>query len=435
MTQQVKVLTRNIDLANPRPPVSFDDYVKNGGYEGARKAFQMAPMEVQQTVKDSGLRGRGGAGFPTGLKWSFVPMEGFTGQKYLVCNCDEMEPGTFKDRALIYGDPHQLIEGMLIAAYGMQMTKGFIFIRYEYRKGAEILDRAIAEAEAKGWLGKNIQGTGFNFHLETHLSGGRYICGEETALLNALEGKRANPRSKPPFPQVKGFLGQPTIVNNVETFSNLPHILANGIDWYKGFGREGNFGTKIMGASGRIKRPGLWELPLGTPMNELMEEHGGGPSRGLPFKAVIPGGLSTPLFKPDKFDTLMDFDSVGKAGSRLGTAGLIVFDEGDNIVDCTANLMMFYARESCGWCTPCREGIPWIYEIVKAIAEGRGEPGDLEVLDEMSKHIGHTFCAFAPGAQGPLQSAITLFRDEFEAKINARTPAAASEPAAAGTRS
>ncbi len=422
MTEQVRILTRNINLAVPAPPVSIDAYIKNEGYEGARKAFAMSPADVQQTVKDSGLRGRGGAGFPTGLKWSFVPMEGFTGQKYLVCNCDEMEPGTFKDRALIYGDPHQLIEGMLIAAYGMQMTKGFIFIRFEYRKGAEILDRAIAEAEEKGWLGKNIQGSGFDFHLETHLSGGRYICGEETALLNALEGKRANPRSKPPFPQVRGFLGMPTIVNNVETFMNLPHILANGIEWYKTFGCEGNYGTKIMGASGRVKRPGLWELPLGVPLRTVLEEFAGGPSREHATKAVIPGGLSTPLFKPDKFDTAMDFDSVGKAGSRMGTAGLIVFDEGDDVVAATANIMLFYARESCGWCTPCREGIPWIYEIVKAISEGRGAPGDLETLDQMAKHIFFTFCAFAPGAQGPLLSAITLFRHEFEARIDAANP-------------
>lgn len=436
MVEQVKVLTRNIDLANPKEPVAYSDYLANAGYQGAEKAFTMSPPDVQQMVKDSGLRGRGGAGFPTGLKWSFVPMD-FKGQKYLVCNCDEMEPGTFKDRALIYGDPHQLIEGMLIAAYGMQMTKGFIFIRYEYRKGAAVLDRAIAEAEQNGWLGKNIKGSGFDFHLETHLSGGRYICGEETALLNALEGKRANPRSKPPFPQVRGFLGQPTIVNNVETFCNLPHIFANGIDWYKGYGSEGNFGTKIMGASGRIKKPGLWELPLGVSMRELLENFGGGPSREHAFKAVIPGGLSTPLFKPDKFDTAMDFDSVGKAGSRLGTAGLIVFDEGDDMVAATANIMMFYARESCGWCTPCREGIPWIYETVKAIAEGRGAVGDLEVLDEMARHIGHTFCAFAPGAQGPLQSAITLFRDEFEERIRAANPTAAAtvEPALAGARS
>jgi len=430
---EVKVLTRNFDLQKPGEPVLYDKYVANGGYEGARKALKMTPAEVQQLVKDSGLRGRGGAGFPTGMKWSFVPMDNFEGQKYLVCNCDEMEPGTFKDRALIQNDPHQLIEGMLIAAYAMQMTWGFIFVRLEYRYGASILDRAIAEAYDKGMIGKNILGSGFDFKLETHLSAGRYICGEETALLNALEGKRANPRSKPPFPQVRGFLGQPTIVNNVETFSCLPHIAANGVEWFKGIGLTGNAGTKIMGASGRIKRPGLWELPLGTPIREIMEDYAGGPSRA-PWKGIIPGGLSTPYLLPDQFDTPMDYETVGKAGSRMGTAGIIAFDEQDNMVAATANIMKFYARESCGFCTPCREGIPWIYETVKNIAEGTGVPGDMTVLDEMSKHILHTFCAFAPGAQGPLLSAITVFRHEFEEAIQRASPNAVSSPAASAAQ-
>jgi NADH-quinone oxidoreductase subunit F len=389
----------------------------NGGYEGLKKAVTLSPMDAQQWVKDSGLRGRGGAGFPTGMKWSFVPMDESCGQKYLICNCDEMEPGTFKDRQLIYRDPHQLIEGMAIAAWCLQMTKGFIFIRFEYRKGSAVLDRALAEAQEAGLIGKNMMDTGFDFHLETHLSGGRYICGEETALINALEGKRANPRSKPPFPQIKGFLGQPTIVNNVETFSNLPHIFANGPEWFKGLGLNGNAGTKIVGASGRIKKPGLWEFPMGVSMREVMEEWAGGPSRDYAWKAVIPGGLSTPLLTPDQFDVALDFDSVAKAGSRLGTAGLIVMDEGDDIVEATESVMRFYARESCGFCTPCREGIPWIHETVKAIAEGRGEWSDLEVLDDMVKQIGHTFCAFAPGAQGPLMSALQKFRHEFEAKL------------------
>lgn len=426
---ELKVITKNFDLQKLGDPVLYDKYAANAGYEGARKALKMTPQEVQNLVKESNLRGRGGAGFPTGMKWSFVPMENFSGQKYLVCNCDEMEPGTFKDRALIQNDPHQLIEGMLIAAYSMQMTKGFIFVRYEYRHGSSIIDTAIAEAEAKGLLGKNILGSGFDFHLETHLSAGRYICGEETALLNALEGKRANPRSKPPFPQVRGFLGQPTIVNNVETLCCLPHIVVNGADWFKELGLTGNGGTKIMGASGRVKKPGLWELPLGTPIREVMEDYAGGPSRGVPWKGIIPGGLSTPYFTPDQFDVPLDYDTVGKAGSRLGTAGIIAFDEQDDMVAATANIMLFYARESCGFCTPCRDGIPWIYETVKAIAEGRGVPGDLDILDQMSKHILHTFCAFAPGAQGPLLSAITKFRPEFEAAIQRasqnkdRTPA------------
>jgi NADH-quinone oxidoreductase subunit F len=411
-----RVLLKNFDPRNP-VPVSYEAYVKAGGYEGAKNALSKLPLEVQQIVKDSGLRGRGGAGFPTGLKWSFVPMD-HPGPKYLVCNCDEMEPGTFKDRALIYGDPHQLIEGMLIAAYAMQMTRGFIFIRYEYKKGAEILDRAIQEAEKHGWLGKNIQGTGFDFYLETHLSAGRYICGEETALLNSLEGKRANPRSKPPFPQVRGFLGQPTIVNNVETFCNIPHILARGPEWYKKLGLNGNAGTKLMGASGRVKTPGLWELPMGTPLSVLLKDYAGGPAREFPIKAVIPGGLSTPMLTPDQFDTPMDFDSVAKAGSRLGTACVIVFDEGDCMVSAMANIIKFYARESCGFCTPCREGMQWIYDTLCAIRDGRGEPADLQVLDDVGRHLAHTFCAFAPGAQGPLVSGLAKFRHEFEEHIS-----------------
>lgn len=415
-----RVLLKNFDPMRPSPPVSYEVYVRNGGYEGARIALSKTPLEVQQIVKDSGLRGRGGAGFPTGLKWSFVPMD-FEGQKYLVCNCDEMEPGTFKDRALIYNDPHQLIEGMLIAAYAMQMTKGFIFIRYEYRRGAEIVDAAIAEATRHGWLGKNIQGTGFDFHLETHLSAGRYICGEETALLNSLEGKRANPRSKPPFPQIRGFLGQPTIVNNVETFCNIPHILAHGPEWYKKLGLNGNAGTKLMGASGRVKNPGLWELPMGTPLDVLLNEYAGGPARGKPFKAVIPGALSTPIFTPEQFPTPMDFDSVAKAGSRLGTACVIVFDEGDCMVAALANIMNFYTRESCGFCTPCREGMRWAYDTVCAIRDGNGLVTDLQVLDDLGRHFGHTFCAFAPGAQGPLQSILTKFRSEFEHHIAKRS--------------
>lgn len=413
---EVKVLTKNFDLHKESEPVSLEKYQSNGGYEGFRKAIKMTPAEVQQVVKDSNLRGRGGAGFPTGMKWSFVPMD-FDGQKYLVCNCDEMEPGTFKDRALIQNDPHQLLEGMLIAAYAMQMTKGFIFVRFEYKFGVTVLDKAIEEAISKNLIGENVLGTGFNFNLETHISAGRYMCGEETALLNALEGKRANPRSKPPFPQIRGFLGQPTIVNNVETFSNLPHILSNGAEWFNGLGLTGNAGTKIMGASGRIKRPGLWELPLGTTIKEVMEDYAEGPSRNVAWKCIIPGGLSTPILTPDQFDTPLDYDTVAKVGSRLGTAGIIAFDEDDCMVAATANIMKFYARESCGYCTPCREGIPWIYKTVLAISEGRGLTSDMGVLDDMSKHILHTFCAFAPGAQGPLLSAITKFRHEFDAKI------------------
>ncbi|HYY16265.1 MAG TPA: SLBB domain-containing protein, partial [Gammaproteobacteria bacterium] len=306
-------LTQNIRL--DREPLDLKGYEQAGGYQAARKALKdMAPGEVTQVVKDSRLRGRGGAGFPTGMKWSFVPMgEEAPRPKYLVCNADEMEPGTFKDRLLLEGDPHQLLEGMIVSAYAIQAEVAYIFLRAEYTLAARRLTQAIGEAYDAGYLGRNILGSGYNLELHLHTSAGRYICGEETALLTALEGKRAIPRSRPPFPQVNGLWGKPTIVNNVETFCNVPHIIVKGADWYKGLGLGEDSGTKIFGASGRVKRPGAWELPMGTPLRELLEEHAGGMRDGYTFRGLLPGGASTDFLLEEHLDLRMDYDAIQKA--------------------------------------------------------------------------------------------------------------------------
>jgi NADH-quinone oxidoreductase subunit F len=400
--------------------VDLRSYESAGGYQGLRKALAMEPLVVQETVKKSGLRGRGGAGFPTGQKWSFVPMGGSQNgaePHYLVVNADEKEPGTMKDRFLMEGDPHQLIEGALIAAYAIKASTVFIFLRREYAGCARALHKAIAEASERGYIGSGILGSPFNPEIRLHLSAGRYMCGEETGLLNALEGKRATPRNKPPFPQVSGLWGRPTVVNNVETLVNIPHILREGPEWYRGLSASKDSGTKIYGVSGNVKRPGLWELPMGAPAREIVFEHGGGMAEGRTLRAFIPGGASTDFLSADQLDVRMDFDSVTKAGSRLGTGTIIVLDDKICPVGMVLSLERFFARESCGWCTPCREGIPWVVKILEALEEGRGEREDLEVLQRHAEMIspGNTFCAFAPGAMEPLGSALRLFREDFEA--------------------
>lgn len=411
-----KPLTRNIKPDGSA--ASLDEYRASGGYEGLKQTLaELAPLEVQQRVKDSGLRGRGGAGFPTGAKWSFVPMgEDAPKTKYLVVNGDEMEPGAFKDRLLLEGDPHQLIEGAAIASYAIQANIAYIFLRGEYRLAAERLRRAIAEAEEHKLLGANILGSGFSLDLRLHTSAGRYICGEETALLNSLEGKRANPRAKPPFPQVSGLFGKPTIVNNVETLCNLPHILRNGVEWYKGLSRTGEPGTKIYGVSGRVQRPGAWELPMGTTGREIVEEHAGGMRDGVRLKGYMPGGASTDFLLPEHLDIPMDYGSIGKAGSRLGTGTMILLDDRTCPVRMVLNLERFFAQESCGWCTPCRDGLPWTVSLLEGLIEGRGRPEDLETLERLCGLLGpgNTFCALAPGAVEPLQSALKYFRADFE---------------------
>jgi len=339
--------------------------------------------------------------------------------KYLVCNADEMEPGTFKDRILLEGDPHELIEGMIIAAYAIQASVGYVFLRDEYRLARRLIEKAIAEATEKNYLGKNILGSEFSLGIHVHMSAGRYMCGEETGLLNALEGKRANPRAKPPFPQVSGLWGKPTIVQNVETLCNLPHIMTNGAAWFRGLGLGRDGGTKLYGASGRVKNPSIWELPLGTPMREILEVHAGGMMDGYKFRGALPGGASTDFLVEQHLDVPMDFDSVQKLGSRLGTGTMIILDDRTCPVGMVRNLEHFFAQESCGWCTPCREGLPWIEKMLAAIEEGKGIAEDLQILDQQCILLGPglTFCALAPGAVEPLQSALKYFHDDFHAHI------------------
>jgi NADH-quinone oxidoreductase subunit F len=413
-------LTKNIP-ANGDGPLNLKAYEKAGGYESLRKALRMPPADITESVKKSNLKGRGGAGFPTGEKWSFVPMGADAPHpKYLVANADEMEPGTFKDRLLLEGDPHQLIEGMIVAAYAVQADVGYIFLRAEYTLAAERMRKAIAEAYDDHHLGKNILGSTFSFEMHLHVSAGRYMCGEETALLNALEGKRANPRSKPPYPQVSGLWGKPTVVQNVETLCNVPHIVNHGPDWFKSLSYTADGGTKLYGVSGKVKRPGLWELPMGTTVREILEEHAGGMREGLKFRGLLPGGASTDFLTEQHLDVRMDFTEVQKAGSRMGTGTMIVLDDHTCPVGMLWNLEHFFAQESCGWCTPCWSGLNWAERILRSMEEGRGQPGDLDKLEFQTKFSasGHTFCALAPGAMEPLQSALKYFHQDFEQHIS-----------------
>jgi NADH-quinone oxidoreductase subunit F len=407
--------------ADVNAPLDLQGYEKVGGYAAVHKAIKtMTSADVQAVVKESNLRGRGGAGFPTGVKWSFVPMGPDARRpKYLVVNGDEMEPGTFKDRVLLEGIPHQLIEGVILASYAIEAEVAYIFLRGEYTVAEHLLAMAIREAYDAGYLGKNIFGTSYSLDLVLHTSGGRYICGEETALINALQGKRANPRAKPPFPQFSGLWGKPTIVNNVETLSNLPHIVNKGADWFKSISKSNNGGTKLYGVSGKVKKPGVWELPLGTTVRELLEVHAGGMKDGLQLRGIIPGGASTDFLLPEHLDVQMDFDTVPAAGSRLGTGTMIILDDQTCPFGMVLSLIKFFAHESCGWCTPCREGLPWTEKILEALENGEGQPGDLEMLDELVKMVGPglTYCVLAPGAAAPLGSALKYFREDFERHI------------------
>jgi NADH-quinone oxidoreductase subunit F len=398
-------------------PLSLKEYVQKGGYRSLRRfADGMSPQDVQRFVTEARLRGRGGAGFPTGSKWSFVPMgPGAPRPKYLVANADEMEPGTFKDRVLLEGDPHGMVESMIAAGFALQAEVGFIFLRGEYRVAAARLSEAIGEAHAAGYLGRPLDGSDFRFDLHVHESAGRYICGEETALLNALEGKRAIPRAKPPYPQAVGLWGQPTVVQNVETLYNVPHIVNHGPAWYRALSLTKDGGTKLYGLSGRVARPGWWELPLGTTARELLEDHAGGMVAGFGFRALLPGGASTPFLLEEHLDLPMDFSSIPPNVGRLGTGCMIVLDDHTCPVGFLLNLETFFARESCGWCTPCREGLPWVARILDSFEEGRGTTHDLELLEMHAALLGpgHTFCALAPGAVEPLRSALKYFRDDF----------------------
>ena len=417
-----KVLTRNIGV--DQKPTDLKAYEANGGYQGLRKAMAgMSPEECQTVISDSNLRGRGGAGFPAGMKWSFVPSgdKCTPGHKYLVCNADEMEPGTFKDRLLMECDPHQLIEGMILAAYTIGADISYIFIRGEYLLAIQRLRDALAECYASGLLGDKILDSDYSLQMYVHPSAGRYICGEETALINALEGKRANPRAKPPFPQVSGLWGRPTIVNNVETLCNIPHIIDRGADWFKTLGLGEDAGTKLFGVSGRVNNPGCWELPMGTPIREIIEDHAGGMREGYQLKGFLPGGGSTDFLTAEHLDLAMDYNVIGAAGSRMGTGTMIILDDRTCPVGMVLNLIRFFAHESCGFCTPCRDGLPWSRQVLQDIEQGRGQPEDLETLAYQVKYIGaigNTHCALAPGAMEPLQSALKYFYDDFKQHIS-----------------
>lgn len=406
----------------PGETLTLNDYLKAGGYGSLSKALkEMAPEEIVNLVKSANLLGRGGAGFPTGLKWTFVPSrEKGPRQRYLICNADEMEPGTFKDRYLMEGNPHQLIEGMILTAYAIGADKAYIFLRWAYKKSETVLRNALAEAYKAGYLGKDILNKGFDLDIYLHTSAGRYICGEETALINSLEGKRGIPRAKPPFPAVIGLFGKPTVVNNVETLSWISHIVEHGAEWYKNLSLTGEGGTKLYGVSGRVKKPGLWELPIGITMREVIEEYAGGMAEGYKLRAVIPGGASTDFVMAENLDVKMDYASLPIIGSRLGTATMVVLDDKTCPVAFIHNIERFFALESCGWCTPCREGLPWVEKLLLAIEQGNGREQDIEILKHHTRYMGpgNTFCAHAPGAMEPLQSGLKYFYDDFIRHIN-----------------
>ena len=413
--------------------VLLDEYRQKNGYSAARKALaDMAAADIVQTVKDSGLKGRGGAGFPTGVKWGLMPNDDTLNIRYLLCNADEMEPNTWKDRLLMEQLPHLLIEGMLISARALKAYRGYIFLRGEYVDAARILNQAIAEAKAAGLLGKNILGSGFDFELFVHTGAGRYICGEETALINSLEGRRANPRAKPPFPAAVGVWGKPTCVNNVETLCNVPAIVLDGVDWYKSLARPGSedHGTKLMGFSGKVKNPGLWELPFGIPARELFEDCAGGMRDGYSLKCWQPGGAGTGFLLPEHLDAQMYAGGIAKVGTRMGTGLALAVDDSINLGALLRNMEEFFARESCGWCTPCRDGLPWSVKVLRALEQGEGQAGDIEMLEQLVNQLGpgRTFCAHAPGAVEPIGSAIKYFRHEFEAGIAASDLATPLEP-------
>ena len=409
-----KILSRNFDVPDSH---TLRVYREHGGYTAWEKAKAMEPAAITEEVKKANLRGLGGAGFPAGMKWSFIP-KGSTAPKYLVVNADEGEPGTFKDRYLLTRDPHALIEGMLIAARAIDSHLGFVYIRGEYVEPWRVFSGAVREAYEAGLFGKNIQGTGFDFDIVIHLGAGAYICGEETGLLSSLEGKKGWPKIKPPFPAIKGAFGQPTIVNNVETLSCVPHIINRGAEWFAGLGTKTQGGTRLYSLSGHVARPGVVEASCSVTLRQLIYDHCGGIRDGRQLKAVVPGGSSAPLLRADEIDVTMDVDGLRNAGSMAGSAGIIVMDETVSIPHALMVVARFYAHESCGQCTPCRESTGWIYKMVHRIVEGKGRKEDLDtILDVAKRGAGTTICAFYDGAVGPYISYIEKFREEFEALI------------------
>lgn len=415
---------------NKPDSTSLESYRADGGYVALQKACGMAPAEVVSMVKDSVLRGRGGAGFPAGLKWTFLPKD-HAGPIYLCVNADESEPGTFNNRILMEQDPHQLVEGIAIACYAIRSNTAYLYIRYEYGKCYRVLDAAIKECYAAGLLGKNIQGTGFDLDIHLHRGAAAYICGEETGLIESLEGKRAWPRIKPPFPAIEGLFRKPTIVNNVETLCCVPHILNRGVEWFKSIGvppdpsnpRDlGSFGPKLYCISGHVNKPGCVELPLGVTARELIDEHAGGVWKGRQAKAVVPGGISMGFLSADELDTPLDFNGPIKAGCLgLGTAAVVVVDDQTSMVDVLYNCCRFMSHESCGQCTPCREGTTWMTRILERIRAGQGKLEDLDTLVEVAGSMGiipgTTICGLSDGAAWPVKNAIRKFRAEFEEYI------------------
>ncbi|HEV8130511.1 MAG TPA: NADH-quinone oxidoreductase subunit NuoF, partial [Acidobacteriota bacterium] len=389
-----------------------------GGYQAARKALtQMTPQTITDEVTKSNLRGLGGAGFPTGKKWSFIPKDS-PKPKYLVVNCDESEPGTFKDRHILEWDPHLLLEGIVIASYAIDARRCFIYTRGEYFHYANIVQAALDEAYREGFFGKNIFGTGFDLDVTIHLGAGAYICGEETALLESLEGKRGWPRLKPPFPAISGLFGCPTIINNTETLAHVPGIIRNGGEWFASLGTSRNGGTRLFSVSGHVKKPAVYELPVGTTLREIIFNHAGGMRSDKKLRAVIPGGSSAPVLSPGEIDVKMDVDSLAAIKSMVGSAGIIVMDESACLVKVLTIISKFYQHESCGQCTPCREGTGWMTRILARILEGQGVKGDLDNLLRIAGNIlGNTICPLGDAAALPVQSFITKFRDEFESHV------------------
>jgi NADH-quinone oxidoreductase subunit F len=413
---EVRVLTRRFGTENS---ASLDTYLASEGYQAFMKAAGMTADDIINEVKASNLRGRGGAGFPTGMKWGFVPRN-VDKPKYIVVNADESEPGTCKDRLLIEYDPHQLIEGVLIAGRAVSAKAAYIYIRGEYRYLIEIMDRAIAEAYSRNYLGKNIQGTGIDFDIYTHSGAGAYECGEESALLESLEGKRGVPRIRPPFPAVAGLYQCPTVLNNVETFCAVPAILLKGGQWFADLGTPKNGGTRLFCLSGHVNRPGVYELPMGFNLMRMINEVGGGVWRGKKLKAVIPGGSSCPLLKAEECDLAMDYDTLMKAKSMLGSGGVVVMDEDTDMVRAALRIMKFYQHESCGWCIPCREGTTWLRKMLARFDEGMGTAKDIDLINDVAKNmLGRTFCPLGDAAAMPTISFVEKFRDEFEKKLRA----------------
>jgi NADH-quinone oxidoreductase subunit F len=434
MTTYEPILLKN--MLQPGYGGSLPEYERAGGYQALRKTIgKVAPADVTAMVMKSGLRGRGGAGFPTGVKWGFLPKD-YRGPRYLCCNADESEPGTFKDRQLIERDPHQMIEGIVLACYAIQAATAYIYIRGEFTLGAKILERALTEARAAGYVGENVLGSNLRIDVWVHRGAGAYICGEETALLESLEGKRGLPRVKPPFPATHGLYNKPTVVNNVETLANLPHILTRGPEWFAAIGSPPkSTGTRIFCVSGHVKRPGNYEVPMGITFRELIYEHAGGMRGAQALKAFIPGGASAPFLTPAHLDVKLDFESVAQAGSMLGSGGVTVMEEGTDMVWAALRLMEFFYHESCGKCTPCREGSSWLVQTMRRIMAKRGRMEDLETLTDLCKNIaGRTVCAFGDAEVAPILSTLDHWREEYLELIRAAEAADLIRPEPVGAR-